>query len=165
MTPVLEWSHVERVLNADSKVSQIDSNLPIGQPKGSRLSKGLCPDRQLSRGKGSRGALESQDRIEALRARVKALCTRVQDLEFALGRAHALVTNERHPLLEDELIKFGQDSRALVITEPGGTPTAPPEDVLVADFGNVKIAKSGSYRWLGVGDYDHIIDIITHMFT
>lgn len=84
--------------------------------------------------------------------RIQALCVRVQDLEFALERAHGLIAHDRHPLLEDELIKIGQDPRAVIKTEPGRPPTRPPEDVPIAEFGTMKISKSGSYRWLGVGD-------------
>jgi hypothetical protein len=82
--------------------------------------------------------------------RIQTLCVRVQDLEFALERSHGLVARDRHPLLEDELIKIGQDPRAVIKQEPGRSPSAPPEDVPIAEFGTMKISKSGSYRWLGV---------------
>ncbi len=83
--------------------------------------------------------------------RIQALCVRVQDLEFALERAHSQLTNEHHPLLEEELIKIGKDPRSVVKVEPGKSPVQAPEDVPIANLGTMKISKSGSYRWLGVG--------------
>lgn len=82
--------------------------------------------------------------------RIQALCVRVQDLEFALERTNSLVTNEKHPLLDEELVKIGQDPRAVIKTEPGKLQVEPPEDVPIANLGTMKISKSGSYRWLGV---------------
>ncbi|CAG8776746.1 6743_t:CDS:2, partial [Acaulospora colombiana] len=67
--------------------------------------------RQLSSTKGSRYVLAS---AEESWARIQALCVRVQDLEYALDKAHALVTNASHPLLDVELKKIGQDPRAVI---------------------------------------------------
>jgi hypothetical protein len=154
-----EWSHVERAPNGDSRVSQIDHHSPIDQSE--HPPKGLCPDGQLSGAKGSRYVLAT---AEESWHRIQALCVRVQDLEFALERAHGLVAHERHPLLEEELTRIGQDPRAVVKTEPGKPPTAPPEEVPIANFGIMKISKSGS-RWLGVSDIPIVFFYMTpHMF-
>ncbi|KAG8866323.1 hypothetical protein FRC20_008814, partial [Serendipita sp. 405] len=150
----------------------------------------LCPDGQLSSTKGSRYVLAS---AEESWQRIQALCVRVQDLEFALERAHAALvasnpsvaastsgsTNrlssggagsggsgglDRHPLLDPELIKIGQDPRAVMIgkSSVGLSPvdglsrgslsaftgTGGPNDVPVAQMGTMKLSKSGSFRWM-----------------
>jgi hypothetical protein len=82
---------------------------------------------------------------------MQALRVRLQDLEFVLEQAHGLVAHDTHFPLEDEFSKTTQDSRDVVRPVPGRSPTTSPEDAPVADFGTMKISKSGSSRWLEVG--------------
>jgi hypothetical protein len=107
---------------------------------------GLCPDGQLSGTKGSRYVLAS---AEESWHRIQALCVRVQDLEFALERSHSLAAHDKHPLLDAELLKIGQDPRA-VKPESNASTSKATEDVPISNFGTMKISKAGSYRWLGV---------------
>jgi hypothetical protein len=98
-------------------------------------------------------------------ARIQALCVRVQDLEFALDKAHTLVSNGSHPLLDAELKKIGQDPRAVIKTNNNnahshnnnggdasmsGAQSKSVVDVPISQFGTMKISKSGFSRWLGV---------------
>ncbi|KAG8831799.1 hypothetical protein FRC17_002551 [Serendipita sp. 399] len=146
--------------------------------------------------KGSRYVLAS---AEESWQRIQALCVRVQDLEFALERAHAALVasnpsvaastsgnpnigthsttpsgvggvvgaGDRHPLLDPELIKIGQDPRAVMVGKNGGSnlasssgelvnqglgTTGGPNDVPVAQMGTMKMSKSGSFRWMAFGD-------------
>ena len=110
---------------------------------------GLCPDGQLSGTKGSRYVLAS---AEESWHRIQALCVRVQDLEFALERSHSLVVPDKHPLLNAELLKIGQDPRA-VKPEANASTSKATEEVPISNFGTMKISKAGSYRWLGVSIY------------
>jgi len=129
----------------------------IDQAKGPTFNLlGLCPDGQLSGAKGSRYVLAT---AEESWNRIQALCVRVQDLEFALERAHSLVANDKHPLLEEDLIKIGQDPRAVIKKTAAGSS----EDVPIANLGTVKVSKSGSYRWLGVGGVVTLTDNIGHI--
>ncbi|CCA70585.1 hypothetical protein PIIN_04522 [Serendipita indica DSM 11827] len=181
-----------------------DKQVPCGTCT-KRGLQSLCPDGQLSGTKGSRYVLAS---AEESWHRIQALCVRVQDLEYALEKAHAaarlnfaqhqhsdftsssssvastssypLAASERHPLLEPELIKIGQDPRAVVVKSPesqhsGSMPPStpdlstsspmpmtavaksirPPDEVPIAQMGTMKISKPGSYRWLGIGDVAH----------
>lgn len=122
-----------------------DKQVPCGTCT-KRGLQSLCPDGQLSGAKGSRYVLAT---AEESWHRIQALCVRVQDLEFALERAQSHITSEKHPLLDEELVKIGQDPRAVIKTEPGKPQVVPPEDVPIANLGTMKISKSGSYRWLG----------------
>lgn len=83
-------------------------------------------------------------------SQLQVLRVRVQDLEFALEQAHRLIAHDRHPLLEDELIRIGRDPRAVIKTKSGKSLTAPLEGIPIPDFGAMKISKSGSFRGLGV---------------
>lgn len=124
---------------------------------------GLCPDGQLSSTKGSRYVLAS---AEESWARIQALCVRVQDLEYALDKANALVSNATHPLLDAELKKIGQDPRAVIKgntnnatssnndgggdASTSGAQSKSAVDVPISQFGTMKISKTGFSRWLGV---------------
>lgn len=107
---------------------------------------GLCPDGQLSGSKGARYVLASAE--ESWR-KAQDLAVRVKDLEHALEQTYALVSDQRHPLLTPELLKIGQDPRAIVVKAESDL-TPPAEELPIAAFGTMKISKSGNNRWLGV---------------
>jgi hypothetical protein len=77
--------------------------------------------------------------------RIQALCVRVQDLEFALERAHGLVTRDRHPLSEDELVKIAQESRDVIKPDLRRFLTVPPEDAPMAHCGDMKKSNPWPY--------------------
>ncbi|KZV61636.1 hypothetical protein PENSPDRAFT_759311 [Peniophora sp. CONT] len=63
----------------------------------------ICPNGSLTTGKGNRFILAN---TEVLHEKIHVLASRVRQLEDALRDAHAYKTNERHPLLTDELLQI-----------------------------------------------------------
>ncbi|KZV60708.1 hypothetical protein PENSPDRAFT_659412 [Peniophora sp. CONT] len=63
----------------------------------------ICPNGSLTTGKGNRFILAN---TEVLHEKIHTLASRVRQLEDALRDAHAYKTNERHPLLTEELLQI-----------------------------------------------------------
>lgn len=106
----------------------------------------ICPNGKLSTGQGTRLILADTD---ALHRKITQLSERVRQLEDALGIMQAAVSQERHPLLRDELLKVKfwpevtQDDEAQPQAEsPGVADTA-------LELGTLSIGENGDAKYFG----------------
>ncbi|KAJ6601099.1 fungal-specific transcription factor domain-containing protein [Mycena vulgaris] len=77
-----------------------DKNVPCGKCV-SRGCGTICPDGQLTSGKGNRLVLAN---TEVLHDRIEHLCARIRELEDALRTLHENMSDRPHPLLRTDLL-------------------------------------------------------------
>ncbi|KAK7063598.1 Zn(2)-C6 fungal-type domain-containing protein [Favolaschia claudopus] len=143
-----------------------DKNVPCGKCV-SRGCGSICPDGQLTSGKGHRLVLAN---TEELHDRIEHLVSRIRELEDALRTLHETVSDEPHPLLRTDLLHLkatpfsyqspsertssSSDSRATTST----VPTEPTDETaesrteeenLIDAFGTLTIGLHGESSFLG----------------
>ncbi|KAJ7083350.1 fungal-specific transcription factor domain-containing protein [Mycena belliarum] len=98
-----------------------DKNVPCGKCV-ARGCGSICPDGQLTSGKGNRLVLAN---TEELHNRIEHLCGRIRDLEEALRTLQESVSDQPHPLLRTDLLHM----KAV-------PPSSPPEEASPASSGS-----------------------------
>ncbi|EMD39103.1 hypothetical protein CERSUDRAFT_112795 [Gelatoporia subvermispora B] len=116
-------------------------------PCGSCVRRGctsICPNGSLSAGQGTRFILAD---TEQLHRKISEMSERIRQLEDALAIFQSGVSNERHPLLRDELltIKFGPEVRRTVDEEHTRDSLAESIDAL----GTLTIGDHGETKYFG----------------
>ncbi|GBE86700.1 hypothetical protein SCP_0905800 [Sparassis crispa] len=127
-------------------------------PCGSCVRRGcttICPNGSLSAGQGTRFVLAD---TEQLHRKIAEMSERIRQLEDALAIFQAGVSNERHPLLRDELltVKFGPEVRRTVDEENSRDQLSHSIDALgtltIGDHGETKyFGRSGGSEMLLTG--------------
>ncbi|KZT00577.1 uncharacterized protein LAESUDRAFT_732177 [Laetiporus sulphureus 93-53] len=116
-------------------------------PCGSCVRRGcttICPNGSLSAGQGTRFILAD---TEQLHRKISEMSERIRQLEDAVAIFQAGVSNERHPLLRDELltIKFGPEVRRTVDEEHTREKLSQSIDAL----GTLTIGDHGETKYFG----------------
>ncbi|KAI0923665.1 hypothetical protein AcW1_006560 [Taiwanofungus camphoratus] len=116
-------------------------------PCGSCVRRGcttICPNGSLSAGQGTRFILAD---TEQLHRKISEMSERIRQLEDAIAIFQAGVSNERHPLLRDELltIKFGPEVRRTVDEENTRESLSKSIDAL----GTLTIGDHGETKYFG----------------
>ncbi|KAI5122510.1 hypothetical protein M0805_001418 [Coniferiporia weirii] len=101
----------------------------------------ICPQGSLTTGKGNRFVLAN---TESLHDKIAELSHRVRSLEDALAVAHN--SNERHPLLSDELLKIKNPLEREVILE---APRPTEEEDTIDAVGSLSISHTGRTNFYG----------------
>ncbi|KAH8116339.1 hypothetical protein DFH11DRAFT_1506188 [Phellopilus nigrolimitatus] len=104
----------------------------------------ICPDGSLTTGKGNRFVLAN---TESLHEKIAELSHRVRSLEDALSVAHKALSNERHPLLSDELLKLKNPLEREVIADAG--PRQTEEEDTIDAVGSLSISHTGRTKFYG----------------
>ncbi|KAI0924355.1 hypothetical protein AcV7_003079 [Taiwanofungus camphoratus] len=104
----------------------------------------ICPNGSLSAGQGTRFILAD---TEQLHRKISEMSERIRQLEDTVGIFQAGVSNERHPLLRDELlaIKFGPEVRRTVDEENARESLSKSIDA----FGTLTIGDHGETKYFG----------------
>jgi hypothetical protein len=114
----------------------------------------------LSAGQGTRFILASTDQLHN---KISEMSARIRQLEDALAIVQAAVSDQRHPLLDDELlkIKFGsevlgmpdssrrKDSEGTSVPGGGGGVGSPPVDRTIDAFGTLTMSDAGEVKYFG----------------
>ncbi|KAJ3756343.1 fungal-specific transcription factor domain-containing protein, partial [Lentinula raphanica] len=121
----------------------------------------ICPCGTLEAGAGTRFILASTDQLHS---KISLMSSRIRALEDALAIFQASVSSERHPLLEDDLlkIKFGSEVKNLEefespgsqqeesTTIPTGTSATRSADATTLDaFGTLTLGEEGEMKYFG----------------
>ncbi|PCH44570.1 hypothetical protein WOLCODRAFT_26859 [Wolfiporia cocos MD-104 SS10] len=116
-------------------------------PCGSCVRRGcttICPNGSLSAGQGTRFILADTDQLHR---KILEMSERIRQLEDTIAMFQAGVSNERHPLLRDELltIKFGPEVRRTVDEENTRETLSQSIDAL----GTLTIGDHGETKYFG----------------
>ncbi|KAI0079109.1 hypothetical protein K474DRAFT_1659611 [Panus rudis PR-1116 ss-1] len=116
-------------------------------PCGSCVRRGcttICPNGSLSAGQGTRFVLAD---TEQLHRKISEMSERIRQLEDALAIFQAGISNERHPLLRDELlsIKFGPEVRRTIDEENSRNAQSQTIDAL----GTLTVGVNGETKFIG----------------
>ncbi|KAK0210193.1 fungal-specific transcription factor domain-containing protein, partial [Desarmillaria ectypa] len=100
----------------------------------------ICPCGILSAGQGTRFILADTDHLHR---KITEMSQRIRSLEDALAILQATVSEERHPLLEDELltVKFG--------AEASNIDRRPAETQAIDALGTLTLTDEGDMRYFG----------------
>ncbi|KAJ6541643.1 fungal-specific transcription factor domain-containing protein [Mycena capillaripes] len=142
-----------------------DKNVPCGKCV-SRGCGSICPDGQLTSGKGNRLVLAN---TEDLHDRIEHLCARIRDLEDALRTLQEAVSDRPHPLLRTDLLHIktlpsqptpegpsssssgSRNSSSTLASDEIPDPTQPrtEEENFIDAFGTLTIGMHGEASFLG----------------
>ncbi|KAF8901817.1 fungal-specific transcription factor domain-containing protein, partial [Mucidula mucida] len=104
----------------------------------------ICPCGILSAGQGTRFVLADTDHLHR---KITDMSTRIRQLEDALAILQASVSSDRHPLLNDDLlrVKFGAEAAKQQQAEP----LLPPENQAIDALGTLTLTDAGDMRYFG----------------
>ncbi|KAI0065627.1 hypothetical protein BV25DRAFT_1714330 [Artomyces pyxidatus] len=105
----------------------------------------ICPDGSLTTGKGNRFILAN---TEVLHDKIGSLSSRVRQLEDALAEANSYHSNERHPLLTDELLQIKRPLEREARNEMPALPEAEAAETIDA-VGSLSISDTGRTSFFG----------------
>ncbi|KAF5341216.1 hypothetical protein D9611_006108 [Ephemerocybe angulata] len=105
----------------------------------------ICPCGILSAGQGTRFILADTDQLHR---KIAEMSTRIRHLEDALAILHASVSEERHPLLTEELLKMKFGGEALDHKPPEPSLERNAEDVVDA-LGTLALGNDGDSAYFG----------------
>ncbi|KAL0953461.1 hypothetical protein HGRIS_004693 [Hohenbuehelia grisea] len=100
----------------------------------------------LTTGKGNRFVLAN---TEVLHDKIGQLSTRVRQLEDALAQSHAMVSNERHPLLSEDLLQIKRPLERDVDSPPHPPPEKVDANEAVDALGSLSISQGGRTTFFG----------------
>jgi hypothetical protein len=122
-----------------------DKNVPCGSCF-RRGCESICPLGILTGGQGTRFILAD---TEQLHEKIYEMSNRIRQLEDALAILQSSVTDQRHPLLSDELIKvkFGSESINARDIVPSDEDHAPQKSIDA--LGTLTLGSSGKLQYLG----------------
>ncbi|KAJ7511773.1 fungal-specific transcription factor domain-containing protein [Mycena galericulata] len=129
-----------------------DKNVPCGKCV-SRGCGSICPDGQLTSGKGNRLVLAN---TEELHERIENLCARIRELEDALRTLQETVSDRPHPLLRTDLLHLktrpASDDASPSSNGSGSSyevPERSEEESFIDAFGTLTIGLHGESNFLG----------------
>ncbi|KAL1746401.1 hypothetical protein HDZ31DRAFT_34198 [Schizophyllum fasciatum] len=104
----------------------------------------ICPLGTLSAGQGTRFIIAGTDKLHA---KIAAMSHRIRQLEDGLAIVQSSVSNERHPLLDDNLLKIKFGSEILQPVKHEDEPET--SNPLIDTLGTLTLNDDGDFKYFG----------------